>query len=664
MIKYKKLILYTLFFVSLVYLSLNVLCDKKLYYEKDLTIKGKIIYLKRSDDKVVIDIKNRSKYRITLYKDINYELGDIIEVNGAFKVPSNNTVPNLYNYRKYLLSKKIKLISNNPNTKLVNRNKNIFYKLKNNMIKHINSYKSKSYLKTFVMGDTSSIEKDILEDYRNLGISHLLSISGMHMSVFLLILNFVLKRSKIKNIIIFMFLFLLLFITNYPESLIRCTLFIILKYINSKLKLKYSNIEILIFTFCILIFYNPFLMYSMGFIFSITITFFILISNNIYRNKNYIFKLIIISIICFLSSIPICANAFFNINLISPFINIIFVPIISIIIFPLGLLTYFIPFLDKFYYVITSGMNVIINSLSSIKYFIIIISKPNILVVLIYYFLLFISIKVNKKYLTLFLILLILNINSKYFILSPKVIFLNVGQGDSALIIYPKGKIMMIDTGGLYNSNYSIVLNKTIPYLNSIGINKLNKLVITHGDHDHCGETINLIDNFKVDKVIFNCGEFNDLEEELIKALDKNKIPYDSCVNKIDDLYFLQAKEYNNENDNSNVIYTEINNYKFMFMGDAGINKEKDILGRYDIENIDVLKVGHHGSKTSSSIEFINEMNSKYSIISVGKNNRYGHPNNEVLNLLGKSKIYRTDQDGSIIFKTKNNKLEIETYSP
>ena len=79
---------------------------------------------------------------------------------------------------------------------------------------------------------------------------------------------------------------------------------------------------------------------------------------------------------------------------------------------------------------------------------------------------------------------------------------------------------------------------------------------------------------------------------------------------------------------------------------------------------VDILKVGHHGSKTSSSKEFINEINPKYSIISVGKNNRYGHPNKEVLENLENSKIYRTDQDGSIMFKIKNNKLKIKTYSP
>ena len=193
----------------------------------------------------------------------------------------------------------------------------------------------------------------------------------------------------------------------------------------------------------------------------------------------------------------------------------------------------------------------------------------------------------------------------------------------------------------------------------------MHRLMSPHGDYDHTGEAINLVENFKVEKVIFNCGEYNELEKELIKVLDKKKIPYYSCIKElnIDDnkLYFLNNKDYGNENDNSSVVYTELNNHKFLIMGDAGVEVEEDLINKYNLKDIDVLKVGHHGSKTSSSKAFINSINPKYSIISVGKNNRYGHPNDSVLDNLVDSQIYRTDQDGSIMFKIKSNKLEIET---
>ena len=198
----------------------------------------------------------------------------------------------------------------------------------------------------------------------------------------------------------------------------------------------------------------------------------------------------------------------------------------------------------------------------------------------------------------------------------------------------------------------------------------MHKRMSPHRDYDHMGEAINLVENFKVEKVFFNCGELNKQEQELIKVLDKKKIPYYPCIKElnIDDnkLYFLNNKDYGNENDNDNssVIYTEFNNYKFLFMGDAGIEKEKDILNKYNLINIDFLKVGHHGSNTSSSEDFINSINPKYSLISVGKNNRYGHPNKEVLNNLKDSKIYRTDEYGSVMFTIKNNKLKIKTCVP
>lgn len=264
---------------------------------------------------------------------------------------------------------------------------------------------------------------------------------------------------------------------------------------------------------------------------------------------------------------------------------------------------------------------------------------------------------------------MIIHKNYCYFDSSLEILFLDVSQGDSTFIKFPynKGNIL-IDTGGIVNSDYSIVINKTIPYLKSIGVNKIDYLILTHGDYDHMGEGINLVENFKVEKIIFNCNDLNDLEHNLIEVIDNKNILYYSCIKELNidnnKLYFLNSMDYNNENDNSNVIYFNYNNYKFLFMGDAGINREIDILNKYNLGKIDILKVGHHGSRTSSSEEFIEKINPKYSVISVGKKNRYGHPNDSVLDNLRNSMIYRTDRDGSIMFKVKNGKLQIDTCAP
>ena len=162
-------------------------------------------------------------------------------------------------------------------------------------------------------------------------------------------------------------------------------------------------------------------------------------------------------------------------------------------------------------------------------------------------------------------------------------------------------------------------------------------------------------------------GNISNLEKNIIKILDNKKIPYYQNVNEIKlkstNMHFLNNKIYDNENDNSLVLYFEILNKKILLMGDAGVNVEKNILEEYNIKNIDILKVGHHGSKTSSNQCFIDKINPKYSIISVGRNNRYNHPNEEVIERLVNSKVYRTDKDGTVEIKI-NNKIVFQKYIP
>ena len=243
---------------------------------------------------------------------------------------------------------------------------------------------------------------------------------------------------------------------------------------------------------------------------------------------------------------------------------------------------------------------------------------------------------------------------------------IDVGQGDSILLRYPNNKNnILIDTGGIMSypkekwqertSNYSIASDTIIPYLKSLGISSLDYLILTHGDNDHCGEAINLIKNFKVNNVIFNKGTYNKLEEDIITVLKQKHIKYFNDINKIDRIYFINNNIYNDENNNSIVNYIEYNRYKFLFMGDASTKVEESILNKYNIFDIDILKVGHHGSETSSGEEFIDIIKPRYSLISVGKKNRYNHPNKKVINNLADSKVFRTDIDGSIhinIFKT------------
>lgn len=664
-------IFYFLLIFSLIYMFIfiNFINIKSKYNENDSSLQVKIIDYKKSDDKLVIYAKGKEKILINYCDDINISYGDYIYVKGKLIKPKDNTNFNLFNYKKYLLSNNIKYTVKASNIKILKRNKNIFYKLKNYIFFKIKSLdKSKKYILTFIFADKSYMDKEMYDNYQNLGISHLFAVSGMHISLVTFILLKLLegKNEVIKYLITFIFLMFYLFLTNYTISMVRACFQFILIFINKLFKLNIDNSNIVIFLFSVLIILNPYIIYNIGFLFSFSISF-TLIKFKDMITGDFMIKNIKTSLLSFFVSMPILINNFFKVNFLSIILNIIYIPFVSYILFPLCLITILFPFFDSFTYFVINFFETITKFFSSINLLTFSITKMNIILVIIYYFIFLWIIKSNdklKKKIIIVFIFIVFIINNNT-IVNNEVHFLDVGQGDSILIRI-KSKNILIDTGG--NINFNISKNVLIPYFRSSGVKKIDYLILTHGDYDHMGEAINLVENFKVEKVIFNCGPYNDLENELIEVLEKKKIKYYSYIKELNvdnnKLHFLQTKEYDNENENSNVIYTKLNGYKFMFMGDAGVEKEKDILEKYNVSKIDVLKIGHHGSKTSSDKNFIDEMNPKYSVISVGKNNRYGHPNKEVLNNLDNSKIYRTDINGSIMFKIKNNKLQVETCSP
>ncbi len=665
-IKILMLIFCVFSFFKFLYNELNY---KNPYVSKEVSIVAKISNIKKDKEKVTLDVKGKEKYRVTFFGKIDYQLGDTILIKGTLKSNKDNTVFNLFNYNKYLLSKNISKTIWATDISLVKKNNNMFYKIKNNIIKYIENFKTKDYLMAFILGDTGYIKESVKDNLNYIGVSHLLAISGMHVGTIIFLLNFLLSKFKYKQFIIILILLFFVFLTNYSISVLRCVSFIILNKINTNFNLRIKPHYILCFLCFLFLFINPFLIYNIGFLFSFVITFFIIISKNLLmKYKNYFVKLLVMSTICFFASIPILANSFFEINFFSILCNFIVIPIVTVFLFPFSILTFLIPFFDPLLLFFVQIFETLIFYLSQIKILTLTTGKINFIICIIYYLILYFSLVKNFKFIIFLLVLLFLNINLRFFIFSPEIIFFDVGQGDSSLIILPKGKAILVDTGGNIFSDSSIAKNTLIPYLKSRGIKKVESLVLTHGDYDHMGEAINLVNGFEIENVVFNVGEYNDLELELIKELRKRKIAYYQNVRNLKfgkyELYFLNTKNYNNENDNSNVLYFEINNYKFLFMGDSGINREKDIIDKYNLVGIDFIKIGHHGSNTSSSKFFIDNLKPKNCLISVGKNNRYGHPKDSVLEILDNyCSIYRTDLNGSIKIRLKSNKYQIKTIS-
>ena len=614
------------------------------------------------DNQIKISLKSKERIIVTykytgkVFNNLSY--GDKIKVTGVLKEPSTNNIFNNFNYKKYLYNKKIYYIIEASKIDKIQNNNNHIYTIKNLLYTRINSLKSSNYIKALLFGD-NKLDKEIKTSYQINGISHLFSVSGFHINFITSIIYFYLDRvtynKKIKYITVDIFLVLYLLLCN-TTSLLRCTVMNILLSINYLLKLDIKKIDIVLLTLILCIIINPFIIYDIGFIYSYTISFFLILYKNKYKTNNKLLKIIYISLISFLVSLPINIYTSYEINFLSIILNIIIVPIVSLILLPLSLLTLIFPILDNILYLITSILEKISLYASNINIFKQILSKPSIILIIIYYLVIILILSKNKHY-YLILILLIFHKTIPLYNSNLEVVMFDVGEADSMLISTPSKKVnILIDTGR------GIDINNIIIYLKSIGISKLNYLIITHGDEDHNGGALYLIDNFKVDNVILNKGDYTELEVELITHLKNKNIKYTNNINKIPLLgsymYLLNTKKFSNENDNSIVTYFEYQKYKFLFMGDSSSKTEEYLINNYNLTNISFLKVGHHGSNTSSSPLFINKITTKVSLISVGRNNFYHHPNKEVLTNLSNSVIYRTDINKSIKIKI-NNKVKI-----
>ena len=588
----------------------------------------------------------------------NYKLGDKIKVLGEIYLPKENTTKNLFNYRKYLSTKNIYHLLKINQYKKVSNNKNIFYFIKQTILDH---FKKNPYLNILLIGDNSYIKKEISKSYQNNGLSHLFSVSGMHVSLIASIISKLLSKlnENKKALIISIFLLLYLQIVGLQAAVIRGVLFYILIQINKVFNLNIKLINLFILTLSITLLINPKFIYDLGFQYSFSISFVLIYLSDILNGK---YSLLKVSLISFIVSIPISLYNFHELNFTSIIFNLFFVPFIVKIIFPLTTIVSIFTFLIPLYNILTNLMekfSLLCTKVSILKFTFMHLPILIYLIYIVIIILIIINLK-YKKYYPIYLLILILFIhyiipsfqNKKYLYM------LDIGQGDS-IILHINKETILIDTGGNISSETStIVENTTIPTLKNLGIKKINYLILTHGDYDHMGESINLVENFKIENVIFNTGKFNYLEQELIKQLNKKKIPYYQNIEEISlketTLYFLNTKLYDNENDNSSLIYTKINNINILLTGDAGVDVEEELMNKYNL-SIDILKVGHHGSKTSSSKEFINYINPKISLISVGEDNKFNHPNEEVLNNLKNTIIYRTDKNGSVMINLNKN---------
>ena len=357
---------YILLFFSLFYsfLYINNIKKESILNKEENTFIFIVKDKKISEDKVTFSLYNKEKVigvyyiknKTDLKKINNIKLGSKIFVNGKLTIPKKNTINNLFNYKKYLYNNDTYYILTIEKINKNIKTNNLFYKIKNKIIDRIEKFKYKEYYYTFLLGESSYIDNEIYKKYQMNGITHLFALSGMHVAVFVLMLNFLLKYIKtfklLKHFFIFIILIFICFLSNFSPSILRASFFFFLLGINDIYKLNIKSKNILLFLASIFIFYNPYLVRNLSFLLSFTVTYFILL-----LKKKSLLK---ISIISFLSSLPIIINNFYYTNILGIINNLLFVPLVTFIIYPLTLVSFIFPKLEIFY--IIFRVYIIINA--------------------------------------------------------------------------------------------------------------------------------------------------------------------------------------------------------------------------------------------------------------------------------------------------------------
>jgi len=631
---------------------------------------GKVLSYKIDGDSLSFVLNGKEKvqvfYTISSEEEKNvleetFGIGIVVHITGTFDEAKENVIPNTFNYKKYLYYQHIlKLFY--ANHLEIKKEANFFNQWKNNITRYLKSLPHSKYFLTFILGNTKNFD---MSDIRENGVSHLFAISGMHFSFFILVLGFLLRKWKrIGTIILSFFLLFYVWLVSFTPSVMRVFLMYHFDILNKKFGNIYTKRQMFFIVFSFFLLYDSFLLMNLGFQYSFLISF---CFTFLEKNQNYMVNLLKTSLVSFLATLPITAMNFYEVNLLSIFFNLIFVPFVSFILYPFCFLVICFPFFMPIYGFLLNIFELLNHFFSTLHFGVIVIPKTSIILYFIYYFFFFCYLCKKRKEMLVFLFLLVLGIKClPKFSLASYVYFLDVSQGDCSVFISPHQKeIIMIDTGGkvsfskeswqLRMKNYQDA-DTLITFLHSLGITHISTLVLTHGDYDHLGNALNILKEISVSKIVLNRNEKNDIETQIAnKYQSKLSFTLTSSFFQIQD---FTISSFDNENDSSLIFKIGVYNKFFLMMGDASKIVEEKLISK-NIQS-DVIKIGHHGSKTSTGVSFIKRVQPTYAVISVALNNKYGHPSQDVMNTLRSVSVstLMTSEVHTICFKVTKNSLK------
>lgn len=696
--------------------------EKKEYIDR-CTIKIKTINgdNKYSGIKLLLSIK-KNKQKL--------EYGDKIIFDGEYEVPSEKRNYGGFDYRQYLKTKgisgmvytdKIESIEEEKyNILLININK-----LRNKIIQNSNyilKENESALLTRILIGNKEGLSKDIIEDFRDSSLSHILAVSGAHVTYIILGISYILSKSKINKriskVLVIIFLLFFIILTGGTTSVTRACIMAVYILFGGLIYRKSDTISSICLSMFIILAINPYQILDIGFQLSYGGTIGIILFNKIlfkntkfidFKNKiiNYIKQILIVTLSANLIIIPIIMYHYNTISLTFLISNLLIGPIFGIIVI-LGIATIFISFISLklsklFGFILSCFLKILIfiaNISSKLPFSKIYVKTPSMWILVFYYlvisFILY-KYKMNnrrkkrfEKYLLnknalirkvflCFIIVVIIFVNViKIIPHDLEIYFVDVGQGDCTLIVTPNNKTILIDGGGsLDKEKNDVGTNTLLPYLLDRHIKIIDYMFITHFDSDHAVGLITILNEIKVRSVFItkqaeesnNYKEFlqivknKNIKVILVKSKDVLKIEKNVNIEILWPTDNLISE--NVLNNNSLVMKLKYNDFSMLFTADIEKIAEEKMITTIDKNKLkcDVLKVAHHGSKTSSNEEFLTLVKPKIALIGVGKNNNFGHPNEEVIKRLQNlnCKIYRTDESGEIILKVnKKGKLLID----
>ena len=653
---YGNYVLGIFFLILLLYFLIFKIKNKKLIYYVVLTslltlticLLTKFIHL---DTSYYLVIERKEGYCLvfngleTFYlkvdKESTYDFLDIIKVIGTKSKIDFTTLESQFDFNYYLFSKNVDYQINSNEISYIFNFPLGNYFLKTNFLNQFKNELVKDYLGSMLFS-YSVYDNENINKLKEIQVVAIISLTGTYLNFVLYSLKklYFLKFEENESTILAFLTFLPFLLINLNKLVvIRVIVFYLFNFFNKfYLNRRFERIEVISLIGLAFIFLSPRIIFQSSFYISFTIYFFLMLIGNNFNNYRNIEKKFLMQIVIFIIVLPftISSNYSFNILsiiiifIISPLKKVIFIiGVLSFFFLPYNVVDFILKYLTEFIMLFDKlNLNIHVPEFNSLMYLV----YYALVILFFYYF----EIKHKRKLIPIalfevsLLVLYVIPIENSF---TYQVTFINVGQGDSTLVRI-KNHSYLIDTGGLtYND---IATNSLIPFLKKNRIYSLDAVFLTHNDFDHSGGFESLADHFDV-KNVYDYSNFNE---------------FDSTIFKVDNLNIYKDL-WEDENDKSLVLKFELGDTSFLIMGDAPSKIEEQIIKDNPTLDIDILKVGHHGSKTSSSLEFLKVVTPKEAIISCGKNNIYHHPNEETLENLKKvnAKIRRTDIEGSITYK-------------